>query len=68
MNSDLQIALETKLAEHEHNLSQLSDEIYRQQRHIEKLQKQLDQLVAYIKAHSDDENQTDTPIDRPPHY
>ncbi len=68
MNNDHYVELEQKIAEQEHTSSQLSHEIYLQQKRITELEKHMQLLTASIKQLKDESIQGETPIDRPPHY
>jgi uncharacterized coiled-coil protein SlyX len=59
--------LETRVAEQDQSILELSDELYRQQRQIAELEAQLRRLVERVKTLSAPEPAPD-PDEIPPHY
>jgi SlyX protein len=60
--------LETRLAQQDQTLLELSDEIYRQQRQIARLEAELRQLVDRMKTISTSDPASSPADDFPPHY
>lgn len=60
--------LETRLAQQDQALLELSDEIYRQQRHIARLEAELRQIVDRMKTVSTPEPVSSGADEVPPHY
>ncbi len=60
--------LETRLAQQDQALLELSDEIYRQQRQIARLETELRQLVDRMQSVSTPEPASGPADDVPPHY
>ncbi len=60
--------LETRLAEQDQSILELSDELYRQQRQIAQLEAQLRQLGERLKTLSAPEPAPDGADEVPPHY
>jgi SlyX protein len=60
--------LETRLAQQDQTLLELSDELYRQQRQIARLEAELRQLVDRMKTISTPEPASSPADDVPPHY
>jgi len=60
--------LETRLAQQDQSLLELSDELYRQQRHIARLETELGQLVDRMKTVSAPEPASSGADEVPPHY
>ena len=60
--------LETRLAQQDQSLLELSDELYRQQRHIARLETELRQLVDRMKTVSTPEPASSAADEVPPHY
>jgi uncharacterized coiled-coil protein SlyX len=59
--------LEARVAQQDQSLLELSDEIYRQQRHIAQLEEQLRALSTRVQALTSREA-TEPRDERPPHY
>jgi SlyX protein len=69
MNNDDRITeLETRVAHQDHALAELSDEIYRQQQQITRLEDQSRQLVARVEALAVADASGDPSDEVPPHY
>jgi SlyX protein len=60
--------LETRLAQQDQTLLELSDELYRQQRQIARLETELRQLVDRMKTVSTPEPGSSPADEVPPHY
>jgi uncharacterized coiled-coil protein SlyX len=61
--------LEARLAQQDHSILELSDEIYRQQRDIAQLERKLRELGDRVKALADPTGSAQGAQDeRPPHY
>ena len=60
--------LETRLAQQDQTLLELSDELYRQQRQIARLETELRQLVDRMKTVSVPERASSPGDEVPPHY
>jgi SlyX protein len=60
--------LETRLAQQDQTLLELSDELYRQQRQIARLETELRQLVDRVKTVSAPEPASSAADEVPPHY
>ena len=60
--------LETRLAQQDQSLLELSDELYRQQRQIARLETELRQLVDRMKTVSTPEPGSSQTDEVPPHY
>ena len=60
--------LETRLAQQDQTLVELSDELYRQQRQIARLEAELGQLVDRMKTISASDPASNPADDVPPHY
>jgi SlyX protein len=60
--------LESRVAQQDYSLLELSDEVYRQQRQIAALEAQLEALRARFEALTAREAAPDPGDDRPPHY
>jgi SlyX protein len=60
--------LETRLAQQDQALLELSDELYRQQRHIARLETELRQLGDRMKTVSAPEPASNPADEVPPHY
>jgi uncharacterized coiled-coil protein SlyX len=61
--------LEARLAQQDHSILELSDEIYRQQRDIAQLERKLRELGDRVKTLADPTGSAQGPQDdRPPHY
>ena len=58
--------LEARLAEQDHSILELSDEVYRQQRTIAKLEAEVQRLAERLKTQSQGDASNATEI--PPHY
>ena len=60
--------LEIRLAQQDQTLLELSDELYRQQRHIARLETELRQIVDRMKTVSTPERASAPTDEVPPHY
>lgn len=60
--------LETRLAQQDQALLELSDELYRQQRHIARLETELRQLVDRMATTATTEPASNPADEVPPHY
>ena len=60
--------LETRLAQQDQTLLELSDELYRQQQHIARLETELRQLIDRMKAVTTPEPTSSAADEVPPHY
>jgi|TARA_B110000438_G_scaffold296524_1_gene341363 uncharacterized coiled-coil protein SlyX len=65
-NNDVQIRFEAQLTFIEKTISELSEELYRQQKQTEKLQREFDKLKS--KLESREEGGGEMPHVPPPHY
>lgn len=69
MNTDARIdELESRLALQDHSLLELSDEVYRQQRRIAELERQLKLLTDRMTAIAERTPAPAESDERPPHY
>ena len=69
MNTDARIdELETRLALQDQSLLELSDEVYRQQRRIAELERQLKSLTDRMTALAERASTATEADERPPHY
>ena len=60
--------IETKIAFLERAVGELSDVVFRQQRQMQALESQIDQLRERLEAAQTQEAPTDAALERPPHY
>jgi SlyX protein len=60
--------IETKIAFLERAMGELSDVVFRQQREMQTLKAQIDQLRDRLEAAQAQEAPTDLALERPPHY
>jgi uncharacterized coiled-coil protein SlyX len=60
--------LEARLAQQDHSILELSDEIYRQQKQIAQLETKLRDLTDRLRANAAPEPATDASSEVPPHY
>jgi SlyX protein len=60
--------LESRLAQQDHAILELSDELYRQQRQIARLETELAQLVERVRSMSTPEPAPGPDDETPPHY
>jgi uncharacterized coiled-coil protein SlyX len=69
MNTDARIdELETRLALQDQSLLELSDEVYRQQRRVAELERQLKSLTDRMTALAERSSPPAETDERPPHY
>lgn len=60
--------LEARLAQQDHSISELSDEVYRQQQQIAQLEINVRQLAERLKAVAAPEHPSNPTDEIPPHY
>ena len=60
--------VETKIAFLEHAVGELSDVVFRQQREMQALKAQIDQLKDRLEAAQAQQAPGDLALERPPHY
>ena len=62
------IELETKIAHQEHSIQTLGEELYRQQKKLERLETTCDFLVEQLKSRSGSAPTNSIDNEKPPHY
>jgi SlyX protein len=60
--------IETKIAYLEHAVGELSDVVFRQQREMQALKAQIEQLRDRLEAAQTQQSPADPALERPPHY
>ena len=69
MNQEARIdELESRLAQQDHALLEISDEVYQQQQQIAQLEIQVRHLVERLKSIAPAESASNPADERPPHY
>lgn len=67
-NEERLVDLEIKIAHTERTIEDLSEELYKQQLHIEKLEKALQLLEKKLQSNSTGELEIGPANEKPPHY
>jgi SlyX protein len=69
INNEVRIdELEARLAQQDHSIEELSDEVYQQQKHIAQLDAKVRQLVERLEVVAPPRTSSDPAAEVPPHY